>query len=74
MLISTLESEKNFPTQVDNWALVDFVSFAEIAEMIGGITVYVPLGGDPRSQRPGAGGGTDDGRGAHLPARGGGDL
>ena len=41
LLISTLESEKNFAIHIDNWALVNFLDFAEIANMLGPITVTV---------------------------------
>ncbi len=39
LLISTIESEKNFAIDIDNWALVNFVDFVEIADMMGTITV-----------------------------------
>jgi len=41
MLIDTIQSEKNFALKIDNWALVDFLDFAEIANMVGPITVSV---------------------------------
>ncbi|MBO6039787.1 MAG: LCP family protein [Oscillospiraceae bacterium] len=41
LLIKTIESEKNFAIHIDNWALVNFVDFAEIAGMLGPIKVTV---------------------------------
>lgn len=41
LLIKTLESEKNFAIHIDNWALVNFLDFAEVADMLGPITVTV---------------------------------
>ena len=41
LLINTLESEKNFAIHIDNWALVNFLDFAEIADMLGPVTVTV---------------------------------
>ena len=41
LLIDTIESEKNFAIDIDNWALVNFVDFAEIADMLGPVTVTV---------------------------------
>ena len=41
LLISTLESEKNFAIHIDNWALVNFLDFAEVANLLGPITVTV---------------------------------
>ena len=39
LLIDTIESEKNFAIHIDNWALVNFIDFVEIADMMGSITV-----------------------------------
>ena len=41
MLINTIESTRNFASNVDNWAMVDFLDFAKIASMVGPITVSV---------------------------------
>ena len=41
MLVATIESEKNFAIHIDNWALVNFLDFAEVAELLGPITVTV---------------------------------
>lgn len=41
MLINTIESTRNFAIDVDNWAMVDFLDFAEVAAMVGPITVSV---------------------------------
>lgn len=41
MLINTIESTRNFAIDVDNWAMVDFLDFAEVAAMVGPITVTV---------------------------------
>ena len=41
LLISTLESEKNFAIHIDNWAMVNFLDFGEVAGMLGPITVTV---------------------------------
>ncbi len=41
MLINTIESTRNFAIDVDNWAMVDFLDFAEIASKVGPITVTV---------------------------------
>ena len=41
LLLATISSEKNFAIRIDNWALVNFVDFAEIANMLGPIHVTV---------------------------------
>ena len=41
LLISTLESEKNFAIHIDNWAMVNFIDFGEVAGMLGPVTVSV---------------------------------
>ncbi len=41
MLINTIESTRNFAIDVDNWAMVDFLDFAEVAAKVGPITVSV---------------------------------
>ena len=41
LLIDTLESEKNFAIHIDNWAMVNFIDFGEVAGMLGPITVSV---------------------------------
>ena len=41
LLLSTIASEKNFAIRIDNWALVNFIDFAEIASMLGPIHVTV---------------------------------
>ena len=41
LLIDTLESEKNFAIHIDNWAMVNFIDFGEVAGMLGPITVTV---------------------------------
>ena len=41
MLINTIESTRNFAVDVDNWAMVDFLDFAEVAAKVGPITVSV---------------------------------
>ena len=41
MLIDTLEYESNFALKIDNWVLVNFLDFAEIANLLGPITVTV---------------------------------
>ena len=41
LLLKTLQSEKNFAVHINNWALVNFLDFAEIAGMLGPITVTV---------------------------------
>jgi len=41
LLIETIESEKNFAIHIDNWALVNFLDFAELADMLGPVTVTV---------------------------------
>ena len=41
LLLATLEYEKNFAIHIDNWALVNFLDFAEIADMVGPVTVTV---------------------------------
>ena len=41
LLIDTLESEKNFAIHIDNWAMVNFLDFGEVAGMLGPITVSV---------------------------------
>ena len=41
MLINTIESTRNFAIDVDNWAMVDFLDFAEVAAKVGPITVTV---------------------------------
>ena len=41
LLIKTIESEKNFAIHIDNWALVNFIDFAEVAGMLGPIQVTV---------------------------------
>ena len=41
LLIATIESEKNFAIHIDNWALVNFLDFAELADMLGPVTVTV---------------------------------
>lgn len=40
-LIGVIEHPKNFALKIDNWMLVDFLDFAEIADMLGPITVTV---------------------------------
>ena len=40
-LIDTLEYEGNFAIHIDNWALVNFLDFAEVAKLLGPITVTV---------------------------------
>lgn len=41
MLTATIESEKNFAIHIDNWMQVDFLRFAEIANLVGPVTVTV---------------------------------
>ena len=41
MLIDTLESEKNFGIHIDNWALIEFYGFLDVADMLTPITVEV---------------------------------
>lgn|GEM_PF-145591 len=41
LLIKTIESERNFAIHIDNWALVNFVDFADIAGQLGPITVTI---------------------------------
>ena len=41
LLIDTLESEKNFAIHIDNWAMVNFLDFGEVAGLLGPITVTV---------------------------------
>jgi len=41
MLLKTIESPKNFGLHIDNWALVDFLDFAQVAELLGPVTVTV---------------------------------
>ena len=41
LLLATIASEKNFAIRIDNWALVNFVDFADIASMLGPIHVTV---------------------------------
>ena len=41
LLISTLESEKNFAIHIDNWALVNFLDCGEVASLLGPVTVTV---------------------------------
>ena len=41
MLIDTIEYGQNFSVDVNNWALVDFLDFAEVANLLGPVTVTV---------------------------------
>ena len=41
LLVKAIESEKNFAIHIDNWALVNFTDFAEVAGMLGPIRVTV---------------------------------
>ncbi|MBR6113869.1 MAG: LCP family protein [Oscillospiraceae bacterium] len=41
MLVATIEDSHNFAVKIDNWALVNFVDFADIAGMLGPIEVTV---------------------------------
>ena len=41
MLIKTIESPSNFGLQIDNWAMVDFLDFVQVAEMLAPVTVTV---------------------------------
>ena len=39
MLVKTLESERNFAIHIDNWAMVDFARFIDVADMLAPIHV-----------------------------------
>ena len=41
LLISTIESQRNFAVHIDNWALVNFLDFADVASLLGPIKVTV---------------------------------
>jgi len=41
MTVATVESQRNFAIHIDNWALVNFVDFARVAELLGPITVTI---------------------------------
>ncbi|MBR6208038.1 MAG: LCP family protein [Oscillospiraceae bacterium] len=40
-LIATIESEKNFAINIDNWASVNFLDFVNVANLLGPVTVSV---------------------------------
>lgn len=41
MVIATIESRQNFAIHIDNWMQVDFLRFAEVANLVGPVTVTV---------------------------------
>lgn len=41
MLLDTIESPENFGLHIDNWAMVDFLDFVQVAELLAPVTVTV---------------------------------